>query len=170
MIHNYFTDNDLSITLIYNDSSHFLMEISSDFSGSNRKSQLHVNEKLIADDLKRFKRSLKTKNLVSIRLDFDGIDHYDDMTDMYDTPMFLLKKGFTNPTIRHRTFGYIPKDWEISMQFLVKKTSTNTTIMEIASNALGVLLKAEEKKFKKAIKPILQGKENRVTVYLHNDE
>lgn len=133
------------------------VEISSDYSGSDHKSQLYVNEKSIATELERFWKSIKTKKLLFLNVSFGEIDHYDDECNIYYTPSVTIKRGLKKARISENTHGSIPKDWSYDFVAVFADTSTSTPIMEVVKAALGSKLTPNmEKELKKALKPLLR--------------
>ena len=135
------------------------MEITSDYSRSDRKAQLYVNEKSLAQDVERFWRSIKTKKLVGMSVSFRKIDLCDSDTDMYDTPRIIIKRGLKRARIAEDSHGNIPKDWSFDMSFLFNDTSTIGPILEVIKAALGSKLSEKaEKQLRKDLRPLLQKK------------
>lgn len=160
MLNNLFTQEELSVSVNrLNQDNKIRLSISSDFSGSSRKSQLYVNEERLSADVESFWKSIKTKKLESMLVSFDEIDWYDDMTDMYDTPIVRIARGLKRAKVSHREHGSIPKDWAVDVCFIFTDTTTNTPILEVVKSALGSKFDATaEKEFIKALKPFLQKK------------
>ena len=163
---NLFTQECLSVSVDrLNQDNKLRLCISSDFSGSDRKSQLYVNEERIAENVESFWKSIKTKNLLSMSVSFSEIDWYDDMTDMYETPIIRMERGLKKARIGYRDHGSIPKDWSVDAYFTFSDTTKNTPIMEVVKSALGSNLDSYmEKELIKQLKPLLQKKVNRINV------
>ncbi len=163
---NLFTTEDLSINVARRQENKIALTISSDYSGSDRKSQLYVNEERLATMLESFWKGIKTKKLLLANVSFSEIDWYDDMCDVYETPSITIKRGLKKAKISHDDHGSIPKDWSVELFCVFADTTTNTPILEVVKSALGGLFNAEyEKKFVKQLKPFLQKKENHINVY-----
>lgn len=163
---NLFTNECLSIQVRRTNENKIIVNISSDFSGSDRKSQLYVNEKRIAESVESFWKSIKTKNLLSMSVSFSEIDWYDDMTDVYETPIIRMERGLKKARVGYQDHGSIPKDWSVDVYFKFSDTTKNTPILEVVKGALGSFFNAEyEKKFVKELKPFLQKKVNHINVY-----
>jgi hypothetical protein len=69
-----FTNECLQIGTSRMSDGNIKLEISSDFSGSSRKSQLYVSEERIAKRVEDFWKSTKTKKLLKMQVSFDEID------------------------------------------------------------------------------------------------
>jgi hypothetical protein len=164
MLKNLFTKESLSVSVSRMQEDKIRVSIASDFSGSSRKSQLYVNEERLSVDVESFWKSIKTKKLLSMLVSFDEIDWYDDMTDMYETPVIRIARGLKKAKVSHREHGSIPKDWAVDVCFVFNDTTTNTPILEVVKSALGSYFDAEaEKAFTKALKPFLQKKVTRAS-------
>jgi hypothetical protein len=160
---NNFTKNCLEIFLNkkqVGETEEIILNISSDYSRSNRKSKLYVNEKTLATQLEEFWKSITTKKLIKLEIGFGEIDYYDDMTDIYETPIIYIKRGLRKAKIEHRDHGSIPKDWSFDISAIFSPVKTSPPIFEIIKKALGSYFTEEhEKALLKKIKPFLQGKE-----------
>ena len=90
---------------------------------------------------------------------FSEIDWYDDMTDIYETPIVRIERGLKRAKVSHQDHGSIPKDWSADLYCTFADTTTNTPILEVVKSALGSFFDSEaEKKFIKDLKPFLQKK------------
>jgi hypothetical protein len=159
MLKNLFTKESLSVSVNRIQEDKIRLSISSDFSGSSRKSRLYVNEERISSDVESFWKGIKTKKLLSMSVSFSEIDWYDDMTDVYETPIIRIERGLKRAKVRHKDHGSIPKDWSVDVYFAFNDTTTNTPILEVIKSALGSYFDATaEKEFTKALKPFLQKK------------
>jgi hypothetical protein len=160
MIKSLFTQNELSVhvnRLTQEDKIRIC--ISSDYSGSDRKSQLYVNDKRLAEEVETFWKSIKTKKLLSMSVSFGEIDWYDNMTDIYETPIVRIERGLKKAKIGAQEHGSIPKEWSVDMYCTFADTTTNTPILEVVKSALGSYFDTKaEKEFIKALKPLLQKK------------
>ena len=162
---NLFTSECLSIQVARRQENKITLTISSDYSGSDRKSQLYVNGERLATTLESFWKGIKTKKLLLANVSFSEIDWYDDMCDVYETPSITIKRGLKKAKVSHQEHGSIPKDWSVDLFCVFADTTTNTPILEVVKSALGGLFDAEfEKKFIKELKPFLQKKENYINI------
>ena len=163
---NLFTSECLSIQVARRQENKITLTISSDYSGSSRKSELYVNEERLATALESFWKGIKTKKLFLANVSFSEIDWYDDMCDVYETPSITIKRGLKKARISHEEHGSIPKDWSVDLICMFEDTTTNTPILEVVKSALGGLFDDYlEKKFVKELKPFLQKKTNHINVY-----
>lgn len=167
---NVFTNECLQIGTSRMSDGTIRLEISSDYSGSSRKSQLYVNEERLAKQVEDFWKGIKTKKLQKLQLSFDEIDWYDDEVDVYETPRFNIQRGLKRVKVNHRTHGSIPKDWGVTLICIFADTTTNTPILEVVKSAVGNLLTSDlEKQFIKELKPFLQKKANYARVEVEFD-
>jgi hypothetical protein len=154
-----FTKDYLNINLSRVDNNGINMGISSDYSGSERKQQLYVNEKRLAEQVERFWKSIKTKKLVGMSVGFDEQDYYDNEVNVYYTPVVSIKRGLKKARISSNSHGCIPKEWGFDLTCRFADTTTSTPILEVVKQALGSFFTAEhEKQLKKALVPFLQKK------------
>lgn len=159
MLKNVFTKEYLSISVNRLQEDKIRLHISSVFSGSSRKSSLYVNEERLSADVESFWKGIKTKKLESMSVSFSEIDWYDDMTNMYETPIIRIQRGLKKAKVSHKDHGSIPKDWNVDVYFTLADTTTNTPILEVVKSALGSLFDSNfEKEFTKVLKPFLQKK------------
>lgn len=165
-IKNNFISNGLSIRVARDRNTNDLnIGISSEYSGTEHKGQLYVQAKILARQVEDLWKSIKTKKLLSMRVCFDEIDWYDDMTDVYETPAVSIKRGLRKAVISSHEHGSIPKDWEFDFYAKVSDTTTSTPIMEVVKKTLGSYFTPElEKKFKKELKSVLQKKKEHCSV------
>ena len=164
-----FDRDTLSIGVSRRSDNTLRLEISSDFSQSNHKSQLYVNENRLADMVEQTWKSIKTKKLQKLVVSFGEIDYYDDMTNVYETPVVRIERGLRRAKLSHREHGSIPKDWSFDMTALFSDTTTNTPILEVIKNALGSYFTPEIKKaFVKSLRPVLQKKVQGASYYANN--
>ena len=163
---NLFTSECLSIQVARRQENKITLTISSDYSGSDRKSQLYVNGERLATTLESFWKGIKTKKLFLVNVSFSEIDWYDDMCDVYETPSITIKRGLKKAKVGYQEHGSIPKDWSVELICIFADTTTNTPILEVVKSALGGFFDAEfEKKFIKELRPFLQKKVNHINVY-----
>lgn len=155
MIHQNFTKNCLSLTVSRfksNDGDRVSLDINSDFSGSSRKSQLYVNEDRITSDVERLWKGVKTKKLMGISTSFGEVDYYDNMTDVYQTPSVMIKRGLRKARVYHRDHGSIPKDWSFDFRALFSDLKTTGPLMEVIKASLSdKITPDDEKKIKKQL-------------------
>jgi len=165
---NLFTRECLTIQVARRLENKIALTISSDYSGSDRKSQLYVNEQRLATEVESFWKGIKTKKLLLANVSFSEIDWYDDMCDVYDTPSITIKRGLKKAKINHQEHGSIPKDWSVDLFCVFADTTTNTPILEVIKSALGSYFDADlEKKFIKELKPLLQKKSSYASAELN---
>jgi len=151
-----FVQDELQINLFRRDDK-VCLSIYSLYTGSNRKSQLYVNENRLSSDLESFWKSIKTTKLKSVSISFQEEDHYDDMTDMYETPTFVMKRGLRKCKIDQREHGSIPKEWGIEVFCVFEKLQTKKPILDVIRLVLGGFFTTEmEKKFVKQYNPIIK--------------
>jgi hypothetical protein len=160
MIKSLFTQDTLSVHVNrLSTDNKIRVNISSDYSGSDRKSQLYVNGKRLAEEVETFWKSIKTKKLLSMSVSFNEIDWYDNMTDIYETPIIRIERGLKKAKIGSQDHGSIPKEWGVDLYCTFADTTTNTPILEVVKSALGSYFDTKaEKEFIKALKPLLQKK------------
>lgn len=167
---NNFTKECLNIHLSRNNDDTITMGISSDFSGSERKQRLYVNEKRLAEQVERFWKSIKTKKLISLQVSFDEMDYYDNEVDVYTTPVIGIKRGLKKARISEQTHGCIPKEWEFILHCRFNDTTTSTPILEVVKSALGSFFtEKHEKELKKSLKPFLQKKSRYASCEIEED-
>jgi hypothetical protein len=155
-----FITNGLQISLSRNiNDETFTLDITSDYSRSNHKGQLYVNGKELSKEVESLWKSIKTKKLMKLCVNFDEIDWYDNMTDIYTTPIVKIERGQKIARTFEREHGSIPKDWSINLTALISNTTTKTPILEVVKKTLGYYFTpALEKEFVKKLKPVLQKK------------
>ena len=160
MIKSLFTQESLSVCVNrLSTDNKIRVNISSDYSGSDRKSQLYVNDKRLAEEVETFWKSIKTKKMLSMSVSFNEIDWYDNMTDIYETPIIRIERGLKKAKVGHQEHGSIPKEWGVDLYCTFADTTTNTPILEVVKSALGSYFDTKaEKEFIKALKPLLQKK------------
>lgn len=166
---NYFITDYLNITVRRVVNNELTVRISSDYSCSNRKSQLYVNENTLASDVESLWKSIKTKKLLNLFVGFGEIDYYDNMTDVYDVPFADIKRGLKKARIGFNEHGSIPKDWNVTLHMTFADTTTKTPIIEAIKKSIGsYFTPAKEKELTKKLKPFLQKKET--YLYVTNEE
>ena len=167
-----FDKDTLEITLrrsISKEQDYLILDITSDYDERYHKSKLYVNKEALAKKVEDTWKSIKTKMLQSMCLGFDTIDWYDDMTDMYETPIIRIQRGLKRAKISYNEHGSIPKDWSISVTSALHSTNVITPFIEVAKAVLGSSLfdKEFEEKFTKKARLVLQKKQSSITVYKH---
>ncbi len=151
---NLFTNESLTISTSRLSDGTIKLEISSDFKGSSRKSELRINEERLSKEVEDFWKATKTKKIQKLRVYFDEIDWYDDEVDVYQTPIVTIERGLKRAKVSHRNHGSVPKDWGVIMTCVFLDTTTNTPIIEVVKSALGSLYTSDvEKQFVKELKP-----------------
>lgn len=154
-----FTTDCLHIGLARMNDEKIRLDINSDFSGSSRKSRLWVDEKRLATEVEDTWRSIKTRKLQDFRLYFDEIDYYDNMTDVYETPVISMSRGQRKCRISSREHGSIPKDWSVNVVAVFEDTRTKGPIVEVIKQVLGTHFDTElEKNLAKNMTAFLQKK------------
>lgn len=142
------------------------LSISSDYSGSNRKSRLYVDSKRFGETVETAWKSIKTKKLLSLRAGFGEIDWYDNMTNMYTTPVATIERGLKKVRIKESEHGSIPKEWSINVNASLSDTTTSTPILEVVKTVLGGYFTPQhEKSFLKELKAFLQKKTKNIHYY-----
>jgi hypothetical protein len=97
---------------------------------------------------------------------FGEIDYYDNMTDMYCTPVASIKRGKRKAEIDYCDHGAIPKDWSINLSAVILNTTTINPILEVIESAIGLSkFKIMEKELIKKLRPVLQKKKTYVNYY-----
>jgi hypothetical protein len=147
--------------------------ITSDLPNQNcHKSQLYINQKAFANEVDACWRSVKeiSNKIISLQVHFEEVDYYDNMTNMYSTPVFQIKKGQRVVHINEREHGSIPKDWEIALNAKFENCQRVAPITGLIEKVLGpYFTTAMANDFEKAIRPLLQGKVNSVNYNLSNE-
>ena len=152
-----FISEGLEISVSRGNENQIHLRISSDFSRSNHKGRLYVDGKRLATEVENLWKSIKTKKLLKMGVGFGEIDWYDNMTDIYTTPVVKIERGQKKARVFENEHGSIPKDWSIDLTAKFADTTTNTPIMEVVKTTLGSYFTPKlEKDFKKALKPVLQ--------------
>ena len=157
-MYSLFTQEDLEYNII-KASDGIVVKVSSDYSGSERKSQLYVRGDRLAQKIESFWKSIKTKKLFSISLSFDEIDWYDSMTDIYETPIIHMKRGLRKAKIGTQEHGSIPKDWGVDVTFCFKDIKTITPVIEVMEKAMRHWFTSDiKKRFTKEYRLVVNGK------------
>jgi len=149
------------------------VNISSDFgNGQNHKCQLYVNEKSLSSEIENCWKSVKdiSNKIVGVFVYFNEIDYYDNMTNIYNTPVISIQKGQRIIHIDKKEHGSIPKDWEITLLAKFEKVQRITPIISLIEKVLGPYFTTQmSKDFEKESRSVLQGKTNEVIFNLSND-
>lgn len=133
-----FDKNTLSVNCSVKQDNDILIEVSADFAGAERKSQLYVNEdgiiKDLVEDLWKKVRS-KTAKIQALSMSFEEIDWYDSDCDRYTTPTFRIRKGLKRVKVGARDHSDIPKAWGVNLvaRFspMRQKTAIKTYLTEL---------------------------------------
>jgi len=166
-----FTKDYLSIHMGRINGDNINMGISSDYSGSQRKSQLYVNANSLAVDVERLWKSIKTKKLVILSVSFDEQDYYDNQVDVYYTPVVSIRRGLKKARIGTQSHGCIPKEWGFDLTCRFADTTTVTPLLEVVKASLGSFFtEKDEKEFRKAVKPFLQKKASYANFSLEDED
>jgi hypothetical protein len=156
-----FSKSGLRIGVSLSDPNSVSLSIESDYSNSPRKSRLYINPDRLADKVEDFYRVLKTKTtkLTYVRLFFTEIDWYDNMTDMYETPVVLMSKGHKKPRVGYNSHGSIPKDWGVVLIVKFNPIKQKKPITEAIKLAVGSLLNTTDiENIEKTLGKFLSGK------------
>jgi hypothetical protein len=143
--------------------------INSDYSGSNRKSQLYVNEERLQQEVESFWKDTKTKKLNQMLVSFDEIDWYDDEVDVYETPSVSMKRGDRKSKVSHHRHGSVPKEWGVDLRMLFEKTTKKPILDTIKPITDKFLSTKDMKVLEKGMTQVLQGKTTRYTFELQNE-
>lgn len=166
-----FSNDCLEIKVERHVENRLVLTMSSDWAGGCHKSQLHVDEKRLGLQLEEVWKSIKTKKLLRLRASFGAIDHYDDETNMYDTPIVFMQRGLKRAKFDSRTHGSIPKDWSFDVYATFADTTTNSAILETIKKVMYTKFTKEiEKKFINALRPVLQKKKESAQYYSESDD
>jgi len=136
---NFNKNREIFIGLSRNDDK-ITINIVGEYSRSQHKGQLYINSDKFGDEVLTLWKSIGTKKLLSVKVNFEHIDWYDSDIDMYEVPSFHIERGLRKTRVSTREHGSIPKDWEISLSFLLEDTKTITPIIEVIGETLGSLL------------------------------
>jgi len=103
--------------------------------------------------------------LLAASVSFGEIDWYDDMTDVYTTPVFKIERGLRRAKIKYSEHGSIPKDWSFTWYCKIKNTNVMLPVLDVIKNVLSNKFdKAFEERFVKMARLVLQNKKQSVTV------
>lgn len=145
MIDNYLSKQELQISYQKRKDTegnpYINIFINSDYDGAH-KSRLFINEEQLAKNVKNVWPDIKKAcpKVISMSVSFNEIDHYDDITDIYYTPVVAIKRGFTNPKVHSNEHGSIPKDWETNITIAIQDVKQATPIIKLVTAVLGNLI------------------------------
>lgn len=156
-----FLSSGLNVNLSrFGKDSQLTLNINSDCSYSNHKGKINPKKEVLATEVENLWKSIKTKKLLSLQTWFDEIDWYDDMTDVYTTPVVKIERGLKKARLSEQEHDNIPKDWGFNVEARIADTTTSTPILEVVKKSLGsYFTPAMEKEFLKVLKPVLQKKQ-----------
>jgi hypothetical protein len=147
-----------------------LLTITADYIRSPRKSRLQVNDEIIKNDVLRVWKSIKTSKLKSLVVFFDEIDWYDNMTDIYNTPVVIMQRGEKLPVSFPRSHGSIPKEWSFNVLIELENVKQKNVIFDILKTLLCFVFDEKVKKeFLVELKPFLKGESGRICYYLNEE-
>jgi hypothetical protein len=162
---NLFKQDSLYISITRLPSEELFIDISSDFSGAERKSPLYVNEKKLVEEVSTVWKSIKTKKLLQLNLHFTEIDWYDNEIDVYTTPNVTIKRGLKIPRVTLIHHGSVPKDWAACVVVKIADTKAITPILEVVNAVCGNLFEGKLKEdFIKGTRKVLQNKTKHCSV------
>ena len=153
--------DDIGITISRTADRVLELSITSDYRFSLRKSKIGFNKEHITEIQNKFKdcwKSVKTKKLKSAIFYFDELDWYDDLVDVYETPVFKMIRGKKIPKVTYREHGSIPKDWGVVLRFTIEDTKKITPIMEVIDKFFRANFnKQERKSLEKKMREVVSG-------------
>jgi len=133
-----------------------------------RKSRLGISEKYVTADLKAVWSKSKSTKLEAVTTYFSEVDYYDDMTNVYTTPVVRIKGGKIE--IGESEHGSIPKAWNTNVVAVFKDMKTIPPITKLIKSVLGSHYSKFEDGIIKAFRPVLQGKQNHNSYYANEYE
>lgn len=157
--------DSLSVSLQRYQNGTLKMKIESDYRFSYRKDRAYFNKEQIdkiKEDLQMHWKRTKTKKLQSAHFYLDEIDWHTNHTDIYQTPVFSIKRGERTAKVKFQEHGSIPKDWAAVLVFYFKETNKITPIVETFNAFFGYVgfSKKERAKLEKMFRNVLTGKIN----------
>jgi len=165
-MYNLLSKNELCISVDkkigHEDTPRIVVHIQSDYNGNAHKERLYVNGKQLVEKVKAvWPQAKKASNKIySLAVYFEEIDHYDDLTDVYTTPVVSIQRGYTNPKLREKEHGSIPKDWATTITMSFYDTSRATPIMKVLDQVIVSFMNYfDRKKLQKAIQKVLSNPE-----------
>lgn len=167
----YFTGENLSISLDRDTAGNLTLHISGDAALNCRKSKLYVNEERLAKDMEEFWKGCTSRKVVGASVGFSEIEHYDNITNIYQTPVVSIGRGARKARIRHCEHGSIPKDWSVEVHAKIKPCSVITPLMDIITRTAGRFIAPDKKKDLEAkLRPVIQGKLTRASYWVEYSE
>lgn len=140
--------------------SEFILSIEGEYINSSRKSQLYTSEQALCNQLTTFWKSLKTKLVTEAVLSFNEIDYYDNMTDVYYTPVIGLRRGERKAKlVTENAHGCIPKDWSIELRVTLKTLKSMSAVYELAGRFIDLTDKVK-RQLAKELRPVIKGEKN----------
>ena len=176
-MYGYFTKDCLGISLERGRENKLILHISSDYANERyHKQQMYACEKRLAEELEKTWKAIKSKKLQSLFVGFGEIDHYDDMTDIYETPNAFIQRGKRKAQIGSREHGSIPKDWSVNLTAVLLDTTTIGPVLQVVEsvldykkfNGLSKEFNVMKKELTKAFRPVLQKKKEYGNYYPEN--
>lgn len=169
-----FVKDGIIIQFQRNHDNFFELSIRGDYVNSARKSRLGINTDSFTNTVSNFWNSIKNKVVIGITVFFDEIDYYDDMTDIYETPLIMMEKGKSKPIVRKRQHGSIPKDWGIVLVVKISKIKSSKIVMDIINNIVSCgpsngFNKTDVNRFKKCVNSIIKDSESVSVCELYNE-
>ena len=153
---SYFTNECLQINLRRNENK-LILSINSDYSRSNHKGQIYVDEQRMAEDVLQLWKSIKTKKLLRVHASFDEIDWYDSEVNVYQTPVIIMERGLRKAKIGSQNHGSVTKDWSVDVSMVFLDLQTKKPILDCIKATIGSLFTTElEKQFIKEYNPIIK--------------
>jgi hypothetical protein len=169
-IYHYFNRDYISINLERLPDNKTSIRISGDYNRSPRKSRLYFDAEILKKDTLTLWKSIKTPKLEKLCFYFGEIDWYDDLTDIYYTPVSIMQKGKKLPESFPSAHGSIPKDWSFNILMHFNDIKQKKVIFDVLDKILGFEFNDTVKKdFLKELKPFLGGKVNNIYFNLNED-
>lgn len=134
-------DDTLMVSVNKHSNGNMYVLINADSTLSERKSRLYLRggmEDRIKKDLEVLWKGIKTTKKQSVALWFAGIDWYEDTDDSYVLPVISVRKGQRVAKVDWNEHTYIPKEWSVSVMFVMKPTTKVTPILEAAYKTLDI--------------------------------
>lgn len=135
--------------------SNNVVSVSVEVDLNNRKSRLYINENKAEERFTNLLDTVKTfSKFKKLILNYDEIDYYDNLVDVYETPYIFFEKGSgkRKPTIDHIEHGCIPKDWTESFNLFLEDPKTMKPIQVYLEYFNIKLTPKQEKEIRKAMK------------------
>ena len=135
--------------------SNNIVKVSVELDLNNRKSRLHISDNKAEERFTKILDVVKSfSKFKKLTLNYDEIDYYDNMVDVYETPYIYFEKGAgkRKPTLDHVEHGCIPKDWSEYLTLSLEDPKTMKPI-EVFLTQFGIALTPkQEKEVRKAMK------------------